>query len=414
MTNSDKLKILFDYKYTDDLSKDKCDINTQPTVQSVALKNRINFVGYSIVGSMNLIRPDVRFLLKQIYTHIFVDDKEDRAIGALVGLVVGDAMGAPLEFKPLQYGKVFVTDMESLETDNRFGLKPGQWTDDTSMALCLCDSLIEKKGFDPIDTMLRYLNWWYNGYNNATMFDFTTQNHQSVGLGGNIGMSFDKFIQDGRPYTSAGDCKTSGNGSIMRLAPVAIANHSNLNKCLQVARASSYVTHRGIEAAECCALLSLIIVNGINTGDKSFINNLHNHFVSKVKSVNYLAASWAELDSNGVIDPDRDWRWKSPGFKYSPERSQKQPGYIGSYSMDGMAMALHCFYTTKNFVDCVLKAVNLCGDADSVGAIAGQIAGAYYGVSSIPQKWIDCFMRWDGGGTIAYRASLLYQLNKGK
>jgi ADP-ribosyl-[dinitrogen reductase] hydrolase len=319
-----------------------------------------------------------------------------------MGLAVGDALGAPSEFKPLQYNKIILNDM--VNQDNRFGLKAGQWTDDTSMALCLCDSLLIKKKFDPIDCMLRYINWWYNGYNNATSFDFKTTNHQSVGLGGNISLSFNKFMINGEKYTTAGDNKTSGNGSIMRLAPVAIAYHKDINKGEKIARGSSYVTHRGDEAAECCALLAYLLIYGINTGDKSILDDLGNKFKSPLFSVQCLASSASEGK-----DMDRNWNWKDPNYRYSPTRSSKQPEYIGSYSMDGLAMALHCFYTTNDYSSCVLKAVNLCGDADTVGAIAGQLAGAYYGVSNIPQKWIDCVMRWDGDGTIAYRASKLYK-----
>ncbi len=138
-------------------------------------------------------------------------------------------------------------------------------------------------------------------------------------------------------------------------------------------------------------------------------NNLNNRFTSNINSVNCLAASLTELNEKGQIDPNKDWNWKNPNYRYSPTRSAQNPGYIGSYSMDALTMALHCFYTTNDFSSCVLKAVNLCGDADSVGAVAGQIAGAYYGVSQIPSQWIEKIMKWDGGGTIAYRASQLYK-----
>ena len=148
---------------------------------------------------------------------------------------------------------------------------------------------------------------------------------------------------------------------------------------------------------------------GINTGDKSMIDNMSSTFKSSLYSVNCLAASKPEI-KDGKIDINRNWNWKDPNFRYSPERAAKQPEYIGSYAMDGLCMSLHCFYTTNDFASCVSKVVSLGGDADSTGAIAGQIAGAYYGVSAIPQKWIDCIMKWDAG-TIAYRASKLYKKN---
>lgn len=395
---------LFDYQISSDGKC--CDIKSQKSIYYIVNGKKLNFDNYNVSGKMDLSRMDVRLLMKQIYGQKFADKKEDRAIGALMGLAVGDALGAPLEFLPLQYNKIILKDMMGTDSkvDNKFGLKAGQWTDDTSMALCLCDSLLIKKKFDPIDSMIRYLNWWYNGYNNAFIYDNDRQNKHSVGLGGNISLSFERFLKYGEPYTKSGDEQTSGNGSLMRLAPVAIAYHKDVNKAQSIAKKSSYVTHRGHEASECCALLVYILVIGINTGNKKYLDDLGETFMSRLKSVNCLARS--QIESNN--DPDRNWNWKNKNYKYSPSRSKQQPGYIGSYSMDALAMALHCFYTTNDFESCLIKAVNLCGDADSVGAIAGQIAGAFYGVSNIPLKWIDMIHKWDGGGTISYRASKLY------
>ncbi len=258
------LKKLFDYQLNNE--NDCCDISTQLSIQYILSSTQINFFGYSILGPMNLAKKEIRHLMKQIYIRKFDDKFEDRAIGALMGLAVGDALGAPLEFRPLQYNKIILKDM--IQLDNKFPLKPGQWTDDTSMALCLCDSLLEKNTFDPIDSMLRYLNWWYQGYNNATMFDNLSANHNSIGLGGNISLSFDNFLKKGNKFTTAGNDQTSGNGSLMRLAPIAIAYYLRPKIAQLIAKQSSYVTHRGDEAAECCSLLVSILIDGITTGNK--------------------------------------------------------------------------------------------------------------------------------------------------
>lgn len=105
---------------------------------------------------------------------------------------------------------------------------------------------------------------------------------------------------------------------------------------------------------------------------------------------------------------DRDWRWRMPDFRYSPARARAQPGYVGSYCMDGLAMALHVVYSTTSFRAALLKAANLCGDADSVAAVAGQIAGAIYGADQIPAEWVAAVQQWDRGGDIALRAYKLY------
>mmetsp|Transcript_84615 Transcript_84615/g.248120 ORF Transcript_84615/g.248120 Transcript_84615/m.248120 type:complete len:265 (-) Transcript_84615:17-811(-) len=104
---------------------------------------------------------------------------------------------------------------------------------------------------------------------------------------------------------------------------------------------------------------------------------------------------------------DRNWNWKDPNFRYSPGRAASNPDYIGSYCMDNLAMALHCVWSTSTFSECLLKVVNMCGDSDTVAAVAGQIAGAIYGVSAVPAIWRELLERWDGGD-VAFKAWLLY------
>eukprot|EP00756_Hemistasia_phaeocysticola_P065795 Hpha_TRINITY_DN8795_c0_g1::TRINITY_DN8795_c0_g1_i2::g.45161::m.45161 len=104
----------------------------------------------------------------------------------------------------------------------------------------------------------------------------------------------------------------------------------------------------------------------------------------------------------------RRWNWKDKGFHYCEHRASAQPGYVGSYAMDAVAMALHCVYHTDTFKDATLRAANLRGDSDSVCAVTGQLAGALYGVSSIPPPWLERVELWDGG-SIAARALLLYR-----
>ena len=108
-------------------------------------------------------------------------------------------------------------------------------------------------------------------------------------------------------------------------------------------------------------------------------------------------------------DNNRNWNWKDKNFKYSEKKKKKKPGYIGSYCMDGLAMALHVLYHTDSFTKAILKAVNLCGDADSVGSVVGQIAGAFYEYDSIPKDWINKINQWDND-EIALRGFILCHL----
>ena len=350
------------------------------------------------------------------------NDLEKACIGSILGMAIGDAIGARVEFKPLNYNYNEVKDMGT-DPSGKFNLKPGQWTDDTSMGLCIADSLIENKGkFDPIDIMMRFILWWHYGYNNAFRFDNKRPKKYSIGLGGNINGSLKEYIKNrGKDiYTKYGDKNTSGNGSIIRNAAIPICYFNEEKKALDLAKKQSFITHQGYEAAGCCQLLTYIIIKILTTKEKSnilekknnnlkdILNDLEEFRCEFAPSVNSLAQSKQEGN-----DKNRNWDWKYEKFKYSEERVRNHPGYIGSYCMDGLAMALHILYTTNSFKEAILKAVNLCGDADSIGSVVGQIAGAYYGLDSIPKDWKKTINKWDQN-EIALRGYILFHLNEEK
>ena len=341
-------------------------------------------------------------------------EKEKKGIGTMLGMSIGDAMGGRLEFKPIKYdNKSPLTDMGK-DLGGNFSLYPGQWTDDTSMGLCLADSLLMNKGqLNQRDLMHRFIAWWRGGYNNA--FRFNKKPRSSVGLRGNIYLSFKKYLQDYNEFrqlkdeTDAGNKNTSGNGTIMRNAAIPICFNYDINEAREMAKRQSLVTHQGLEAKECCSLLTHIIVRIFEGNElKDILNNLDKDFKCDIRSVNYLAASKQEGN-----DKDRNWKWKIKGqYIYSPSRSYSNPGYIGSYAMDNMAMSLNIMYNTDNFKDAIIKAVNLRGDSDSVASVVGQIAGAYYPIEEIPSDWIAAINKWDHG-EIALRGYMLARLKNG-
>eukprot|EP00056_Hartaetosiga_gracilis_P010685 m.159246 g.159246 ORF g.159246 m.159246 type:complete len:487 (-) comp13366_c4_seq3:4032-5492(-) len=359
-----------------------------------------------------------------------VDTQQDRALGAVLGMIMGDALGAPLEFSPVCYGKTFVKGFDDVKIwhntkrFNKFHLKPGQWTDDGSMGLCLIDSLLLHEEFDPLDLRLRFLNWWELGYNNAFGHDVVPR--RSIGLGGSIGASLseftykdlDKFPLEKRTATRAGSRKTSGNGSIMRMCgvPIRFAKSNDVDTALDVAYKQSKTTHQGDEAAECVRLMTLLIMRAINheSNDPNVIKKeIYSdiEFSSPLYSVMCLAKSKneEEHEENQSMDlRERQWDWKNEDFRFAETRAMMQPGYIGSYSMDGLAMALHCVWTCDTFTATILKAVNMCGDADTVGSIAGQLAGSLYGRSAAPEKWRQTILHWDPHQTIEKRTLLLF------
>ena len=342
---------------------------------------------------------------KELLKKYNLSNEEKKGIGSMLGMAIGDAMGARYEFKKVRYDKIDLIDMGDPGISN-FKMEPGQWTDDTSMGLCLADSLLMNKGeLKPHDLMRRFFCWWYGGYNNAFRNNSTPRH--SVGLGGNISQSFISYKEKQEEETKAGDKNTSGNGSIMRNAAIPICFHYDINKACEKARKQSLVTHQGLEAKECCSLLTHIIVK-IFKGEKlmDILDNLGKTFITDVASVKYLANSKQEGN-----DKDRNWNWKFKGqYKYSPKRAKEKPGYVGSYAMDNMAMSLNILYNTKNFREALIKIVNIRGDSDSVASVVGQIAGAYYDIETIPGDWIEAINRWDNG-EIALRGYMLARLH---
>ena len=334
------------------------------------------------------------------------DDREKKSIGSMMGMAIGDAMGSTYEFENVVYDKEDLFNMDR-ENEGNFDLEPGQWTDDTSMGLCIADSLLVNNGeLDAHDLMHRFLAWNIGGYNNS--FRFNEQNglkpRHSIGLGGNISMALYRYPIHKEPETKAGNKNTSGNGSIMRNAAIPICFYYDINLACEMARKQSLTTHQGLEAMECCSLLTYIIVNILNGGElKKILDELGENFKTDIESVKSLAKS----------EPNTDWDWKKENYRYNEERAKQQPGYIGSYAMDNMCMSLHIVYYTNSFEKAIVKAVNLRGDSDSVASVVGQIAGAYYPIEDIPGDWIEKINKWDNE-EIALRGYMLSRLHSKK
>jgi ADP-ribosyl-[dinitrogen reductase] hydrolase len=211
-----------------------------------------------------------------------------RSVGAMVGMAVADGIGHNFEFLAatdlvggtsgdgprVEYDEGLTGSVIILHKPlNVFELKPGQWTDDASMGLCLADSLLAKGCFDGSHCRILFYNWWNNGLNNAFKFD-PSRNKKSVGLGGNISNSLkdlDKYKTDctkipPRYTPPSGDKKNddAGNGSLMRLCSIPILLAKNPEDARTVAYESSFTTHPGPVAAEACVFLSSIILACIN------------------------------------------------------------------------------------------------------------------------------------------------------
>jgi ADP-ribosylglycohydrolase len=290
-----------------------------------------------------------------------VIDLRDRYRGALLGLAVGDAVGTTVEFMPPGSFPP-VTDMVG---GGPFRLQPGQWTDDTSMALCLAESLIENKGFDAGDQMERYLRWYREGYLSSTGYCFD--------IGNTVLNALYAFEQDParNPYAGSEDPLTAGNGSLMRLAPVPLFYGIDPAEALRRAADSSRTTHGARTAVDACRYMAALIVGAL------------------------AGASREEL-LEAPFTPAR-WDWSAEPLAPEIEeiaqgsfRRKEPPGIRGTgYVVQSLEAALWAFHRSSDFREGCLLAVNLGDDADTTAAVYGQLAGAFYGVSGIPAEWLN-------------------------
>ena len=275
--------------------------------------------------------------------------------GAIMGLACADALGSAVEFM----ARGTFPLLTEFKDGGPFNLPKGTWTDDTSMALCLADSLIECKGFEARDNLERYCRWFRNGYLSATgkCFDIGTGTRRAL----------NRFERTGE--TECDDPSSGGNGSIMRLAPVPLAYWSNPEKAIHFAALSSKTTHGATEATDACRLLAALIVGALQGREK------------------------AELLSAGFCPVPGLWERESlhskiaaiasGSYKIKTRDEIKSSGYC----VDTLEAALWAFFTTDTFEAGAIAAVNLGEDTDSIGAVYGQIAGAFYGYDAIPVRW---------------------------
>ncbi len=277
--------------------------------------------------------------------------------GALLGLAAGDAVGTTLEFKP-PGSFTPITDMVG---GGPFDLQPGEWTDDTSMALCLAISLVECHGFDAHDQMQRYVAWMRQGMLSVKGYCFD--------IGITTSAALNQFEQTGDPRAGSTDPQRAGNGSIMRLAPVPLCFAGDPGAAIAYAGESSRTTHGTTTAVDACRYLGALLVGAVNGVSKTEL--LAAHYTP-------VPGYWDAHPLHPEIDAVAAGSFK-----------QKQPPAIRGtgYVVQSLEAALWAFHQSSDFREGCLLAVNLGNDADTTGAVYGQLAGAFYGEESIPAAW---------------------------
>jgi ADP-ribosylglycohydrolase len=280
----------------------------------------------------------------------------ERYHGCLLGLAAGDALGTTLEFAaPGTFTPI--TDMIG---GGPFQLAEGEWTDDTSMALCLGESLLACGGFDVHDQMDRYRRWYREGYMSST--------GQCFDIGNTVCRAIQAFEATGEPISGSTDPQTAGNGSIMRLAPIPLFFLQDPETALKRSRDSSKTTHGAPAAVDACESLGCLLIGALQGAEK------------------------AEL-LRADFSPTEAWQ---PGRLCEPVQAIIQGSYKAKvppqvrgtgFVVDSLEAALWAFSESSSYEEGALLAVNLGDDADTTGAVFGQLAGAYYGAHAIPAQW---------------------------
>ena len=280
------------------------------------------------------------------------DAWRDRLLGSLLGLAVGDALGTAVEFQT----RDSFPPVTNMTGGGVFDLAPGQWTDDTSMALCIAASLTETGAYDPRDQLARFVRWYRDGYLSSTGRCFDIGNQTRAAL--------EEFEVTGEPYRETVDGMSAGNGSLMRLAPVAMAFCDDPDAAGQFSSDSSRTTHPAVECVEACGAYGRLIAAAIEGASPT--------------ELYVLAADLAEQ----VTSPDLATILRG-SYRVKERDEISSSGYV----LHSLEAALWAFAKTDDFLEGALLAVNLGDDADTVGAIYGQLAGALYGRSGIPENW---------------------------
>lgn len=306
--------------------------------------------------------------------------ERSRFRGALIGLAVGDALGTTVEFSP----PGTFSPVEDMVGGGPFRLPPGAWTDDTAMALCLAESLIERQGFDPVDQLRGYVRWYREGHlsSTGTCFDIGNATRKALHL----------FERTGEPFPGDSDANAAGNGPLMKLAPVPLAYSRYPEEAVARAGESARTTHGASQAIDASRYFAGLLVGALN------------------------GATVSQLLHHGPYEPSAGIWTMQP---LHPEVAEvaggsflaKEPPEIqgGGYVVHALEAALWALAKTRTFEEGVLLAVNLGDDADTTAAIFGQIAGALYGEAAIPERWRDKVVLQDRIETFA---DGLYELSR--
>ena len=298
-----------------------------------------------------------------------------RVEGAVIGFAVADALGVPVEFSSREERRL--DPVYEMRSGGTHGQPAGTWSDDTSMTLCMIHSLIEK-GIDYDDQMLRFVDWMINGN--------YTANGEVFDIGGTTQHAINNY-RHGKPVLKCGDPDEDacGNGSLMRIMPLAIYLQSQYDKlsfddfCADIIHKASDCTHASRRCEMACGIYTAVIIAMCCCG----------YLPSAVQSGIFYGLKYYQ-DHPDYKDLYDEFESLSSIAQW-PESKIKSGGYV----VNTLQAALWCLLTTEGYADCVLKAVNLGRDTDTTAAVAGALAGMHYGANTIPKDWIESLAKYE-------------------
>ena len=293
-----------------------------------------------------------------------------RSQGALLGLACGDALGAPIEFMDRitvrrRYGKV--TDMMAAGT-----WAAGEWSDDTGLTLCLAEGILEEPG-EPVDAVgHKLVEWSETAKDFAATIRTAIQRFQDV----------QSWTEASRSSPHALSGRAGGNGSLMRTLPVALG-YAEADEILRVSASLSAMTHWDSQAEACCAIYNLW-VGGLLRGEE--MATAWSHALATVEELASQDSPFPETPGLGDL-PEDFWSLLRaiPGKRYE----ELQPSGFASHCVECLEAAAWCCLNAQDAEQAILDAINLAGESDTIGAVAGGLAGAYWGSHGLPQRWLS-------------------------
>lgn len=295
-----------------------------------------------------------------------------KAKSVIIGHAVGDALGVPVEFEDREVlDKNPVTDMREYGTYN---MPKGSWSDDTSMSLCALETLTNDKiNFNAV--MSNFVRWYRNGEFTPTGVVFD--------IGGTCVYAINNYFLERKSWRDCGrsDDYSNGNGSLMRIHPFVLytyALNADVKTQIELIELASSLTHAHERSKKACGIYAFILWELLSEPTKNSVAaglEKAKIFYADSPEITYYQRLFGFADSGKTETIGRE--------------SIKSDGYVVST----FEAAVWCLLTTDSYKECVLKAVNLGDDTDTVAAIAGGLAGALYGYDSIPEEWRQSLLK---------------------